>query len=339
MLMAKRNYKVYASIGFSTRLVVRKLSVMDTGAGPNFIRKSELPDGKIREIRKTPLPEVTDANRNPIRMIGTIDLIVQLGNCMMRTEFIVCERLADPVILGCDFCDRFIEAIYPRKRLVELDDGSTVPIVRRPLKRDSTAPPLPAAQEYTPAKGRASPKVKCSRAVILQPGTQTWVEVTTDRNGLLVVQPHDKLYQTGRVLATNGIVEVEPHQKFHLLMANFGTNPYRVTKGQVIATVLPHPMGIIPTKVSTADVLGIAEPDSPEEYYPNKDQNKNPSYGYIRRAHSHGSRKQIPLGHRRPLFKARTYSTVETDYRLCGGASLCPALDLCLRYTVGTPHR
>ena len=197
--MRKRNFKVYAEIGV-TPLLARKLSVVDTGAGPNFIRKDELPLG-VDVIRHGPLPNVADANNNPIRMTGLVDLVVRSGSHISKAEFIVCERLAAPVIVGCDFCDRFVEAIYPRKKTIELDDGSTVPIVRRPLKRSPKSPPLPISQEYAKAEGRTSPKVRVAQNIILPPETQTWVSVKSERHGVMVLQPYDKLYADKGVIA------------------------------------------------------------------------------------------------------------------------------------------
>ena len=261
MMMAKRNYKVYADFGFTPHLTIRKLTVLDTGAGPNCVRKSEIPEENLKKIRKGNTPRVTDANRNPINVIGTIDLVVRLGNILVKAEFLVCERLAAPAILGCDFCDRFVEAIYPRKRVVELEDGSTIPIVRRPLRREPDAPKLPAVQEYVTPKGRVSPNIRVARAVTLQPGTQTWVEVTSEKSGLVVVQPHEKLYQTGNICATNGVIHIEPKQSFRILLANFGLSPYRLAKNQVVAAALPHPTGIIPSNISMAEVLGLDAAD------------------------------------------------------------------------------
>lgn len=46
----------------------------------------------------------------------------------------VCEHLPAADIHGTDYCDRFVETVLLRARCGWLDDGSTVPIVRRPLK-------------------------------------------------------------------------------------------------------------------------------------------------------------------------------------------------------------
>lgn len=144
--MAKRNYKVYADLGVSDQYMVRQLSVLDTGAGPNFLVESLIPPHLRSRIRATPLVDIADANNRPLSTVGVIDLLVRLGHYVVKLDFLVCKQLAAPVILGCDFCDRFVESIRPRARTVEMEDGTSVPIVRRPLRRAlKKQVPLPAA--------------------------------------------------------------------------------------------------------------------------------------------------------------------------------------------------
>ena len=162
----------------------------------------------VEIIRQGPLPNVADVNNNPIRMTGLVDLMVRLGTRIAKTEFIVCEKIAAPVILVCDFCDRFVEAIYPRKKNIELNDGSTVPIVSRPLKRSPKSPPLSASQEYVKTEGRTSPKVRVSQNITLSPETQTWVSVKSDCHGVMVLQPYDKFYEGKGIIVTNGFIKV-----------------------------------------------------------------------------------------------------------------------------------
>ena len=107
------------------------LTILDTGAGPNLIRKDEL-DGDLTDlVKKKSTPELYDAKKNPLEVTGTIDLTVQLGTRTLVTPFLVVPKLAVPALLGADFCDEHVEAIRPRRRIVELDDGTTIPIVRR----------------------------------------------------------------------------------------------------------------------------------------------------------------------------------------------------------------
>lgn len=67
---------------------------------------------------------------------------------MVKLDFIVSKALAAPVIYGCDYCDQFVEAIWPRLKHVELEDGTVVPTVLRPLKRATKwQVPLRTAEE------------------------------------------------------------------------------------------------------------------------------------------------------------------------------------------------
>lgn len=141
--MAKRNYKVYAEVGAQAQHIKRALFVLDTGAGPNFVRKSELPEQTV--IRQGPHIEICDANGRPLKICGWATLNIRLGHYHARVEFVVCERLAAPFVLGTDFCDRFVEAIRQRTRQVELNDGMLISIVRKPLPIRGSLP-VPKAQ-------------------------------------------------------------------------------------------------------------------------------------------------------------------------------------------------
>ena len=123
-------------------------------AGANFIRKSELDSEWESHIRYGPLPSVCDANNKPLKAMGIITQVVRLGHFIVETDFIVCETLAAEVVLGAAFMDKCVEAILPRKKSVELIDGSTVPIVRKPWGRPPTAPPLPDEHRYRKDHGR-----------------------------------------------------------------------------------------------------------------------------------------------------------------------------------------
>ena len=74
LVMVTRNYKVSADIGISRSLTARRLSVLDPGAGPNFIHKAELPYGFESLIKSGPIPAISDANRNSLRTIGIIQI-------------------------------------------------------------------------------------------------------------------------------------------------------------------------------------------------------------------------------------------------------------------------
>ena len=92
---------------------------------------------------------------------------------MAIAEFIVCGKLAVPLILGADYCDRFVEAIYPRKKTVELGDFLEVPRIRRFSARKGKQRLVPGGDEKGEGTGeRISPRVKVARATTIEPGTQ-----------------------------------------------------------------------------------------------------------------------------------------------------------------------
>lgn len=67
-------------------------------------------------------------------------MVVQIDTSTQVVMFLVAEKLATPVIVGWDFCDIHVEAIKPRLTIVEIDGGSTVPMIRQPSKPNTTIP-------------------------------------------------------------------------------------------------------------------------------------------------------------------------------------------------------
>lgn len=146
MLTARRN-KVYANIGVRSTATSRIFTVLDTGAVSSFIRRSLIPKEHIDKIR--PLPrdvKVRDTNKKPLALAWQIILHVRLNDHTETVIFYIAERLAAPALLSCDFCEKHVESIRPRMRIVELEDGSSVSIVRAPRTRTATDKPLPHEQ-------------------------------------------------------------------------------------------------------------------------------------------------------------------------------------------------
>ena len=256
--LSPRNYKVYADLGLSPSILVRQLTILDTGAGSNFVRVDTLPPGWEALVIPGEIPTIADANGRPLRTSGQIPLVVRLGDRTMRFIFIVCERLAAPVILGCEFNDKFVEAIYPRRKVVELDDGTKIPIVRKPAARAASATPLPSEQEYAPDAGRISPTLKVSRVVEIPAGTQTWVYVTSGRARLSVLEANPQLYAKHRISLSNWVVHIAPLQDFKVLVANFSSASKRLSKNQVVGFVTPPPRAMLRTTMPLGAVLAAA---------------------------------------------------------------------------------
>lgn len=101
-----RNYKVYANIDPSFTCTRRLVAIPDTGAGPNFVRESELPDRFETQLSTGLLPNICNAYRNPLQMLGIVKPHVLLGNTQETFNFIVCKTLAASAITGAEFCDQ-----------------------------------------------------------------------------------------------------------------------------------------------------------------------------------------------------------------------------------------
>ena len=114
----------------------RFIVVLDTGAGSSFIHTSALSTDLQKLIQ--PLGSdinVRDANNRRVLIVGTMNLTVQAGSRIEIVKFNVVERLGTDVILGCDFCDKHAESIRPRKLIIDLANGTAVPILKRPESR------------------------------------------------------------------------------------------------------------------------------------------------------------------------------------------------------------
>lgn len=96
------------------------------------------------------------------------------------------------MILGYEFCDKLVEAISPRSRLVELDDDMTVAMMLGPSAQPHDAPPLPADQEYVAITERVCPNASVVNRKALPAQSQTWVQVKTKRERLVLVKPTRK---------------------------------------------------------------------------------------------------------------------------------------------------
>lgn len=156
----------------AARATTRVLTDLDTGEASSFIRKSLIQKEHYDKIR--PLARevhVPDSNKRPLVHSGQIRLPVRLGDRTELVLFYVTERLAAPALLGFDFCDKHVEAIRPRKRIVELDKGTTVPIVWSPRTRSPSDAPLPQEQEFMHTKSRTSTKITVKVPKTLSPGS------------------------------------------------------------------------------------------------------------------------------------------------------------------------
>ena len=255
-LMRYRNYKVHAAIGLSKSAMFPVVSVLDSGAGPNLVHLRMIPPGWLSRIRQGALPKLVDAQKRSINAIGTIALMVRLGQFKARVHFVVVTHMAVDCILGTSFIDRHVKAIMPGLRRVKFYHAPSVAIIGAtdgPKQRDFS-PDSKRGADATIPSNTVSNKVRLVRGTVLPPMTQTEVDVQTAESGLVFLQGHHRMLDRHLALAANGVMDVVPSRPFRILMSNFSTHPVRLPKNTVVATALPSPAGIL--TIDTKTLLG-----------------------------------------------------------------------------------
>lgn len=106
--------------------------MVDTRAGPNFVRKDLVLPRLLAQMQEVQILKVRDAKSSLLPTIGLVVVVFRLGCQVVKADFICYERLAATVVLSSDFCDRFVNAIYPRKNVMKTDEGSIAYILRKP---------------------------------------------------------------------------------------------------------------------------------------------------------------------------------------------------------------
>jgi hypothetical protein len=237
--MATRNYKVSATVGVSATVLTPVYAILDTGAGPNLIRESALPEDWERyRLPGLPAFHIVGAGCRRLLQKGNITLTVQLGMLEVQAHFIVAQGLAVECILGCQFIDRQVQAILPREKRVTLANGSVIPILQ-----DSD--PHPVAGQPTPPKELPpSTKVRVAKMIVLHPRSECVVPVQCAAPGIRFLQARLRDSATGVHMA-NGVAENLPTQPFTVRVVNNSMKIRRLPKGMVLGHALPHPTAMV----------------------------------------------------------------------------------------------
>lgn len=153
-------------------------------------------------------------------LLGSIFLTIHLGNSVEKVRFFVDDKLATAAILGFDYFDLHVDAILPCVKIVRMHDGYTIPIIRQPsqTKKKCRSPKKSSSTKRKTV--RVSPKIKRTGRAKLQPGSATWVSVSTEKEWTIVVEAYYPLYNNIFSLAETGIADVKTVHSFQILIAN-----------------------------------------------------------------------------------------------------------------------
>ena len=131
---AHRHYEIAATIGPCQRAMHSCRPVLDTGAGINLVRPNVLPanwQSYAEKLERT--PRIKDANNNRLIENYAIHLYIDVGCAKVFDRFFVAEHLSVPCILGTEFMDNHVEAIFTHLKKVVWQDH--VGEVTRNLRR------------------------------------------------------------------------------------------------------------------------------------------------------------------------------------------------------------
>lgn len=86
----RRNYTVCADMGPHSQRLRRVSDLLNTGAGPYFVRKTKLTEGRDSLMKYVPVPEVFYSNLNHLSTLGSVKITIILGLFLALLVFIVC---------------------------------------------------------------------------------------------------------------------------------------------------------------------------------------------------------------------------------------------------------
>lgn len=269
--MRGTHYVIMGSLGATAKAMRPIFIALDTCSGYNIIRRSALPSGWERlTIAEERLPALCDANGNPIKLDGAVQLRLRLANQVYSVTFIIAAQLSVDVILGTAFQNKHVRAIQCMARRVQLNSG-TIPI----LTPDEQTPEFLA--ENSERSGEASLcssadrvrksappyRIRLAKAVTLPGFSQCAVRVSSDARGLCLIEPKHGVFVKYQVRASNGVFEAHPDRPTTLVVSNFGETPRKLPKGMVIAYATRSPVAIVsldgPGARQLANCLHISE--------------------------------------------------------------------------------
>lgn len=131
----------------------------------------------------------------------------------------VVANLPPKILVITSFIDKKIEAIISIKSLIHPIYSRPLPILahnaRHMLERQQPQPLEPHESV------KHSVRISVPKKTTIAPMTQRIVLLTTNIDGLMSLQNHQRIHEQHQCLLANGIAEIEHVQPFHLCIANF----------------------------------------------------------------------------------------------------------------------
>lgn len=117
--LVKRNYNFYANISVTSQPKKQFVTVLETDAASIFMKTEELRHrlrGKNEPLKHN--VNLRKESGKPVQVRSTIYLVVEIGKIKETVCFYVVDNIATAVILGCNFRNKYVDAIRPRMKIV-----------------------------------------------------------------------------------------------------------------------------------------------------------------------------------------------------------------------------
>ncbi|GAB0498233.1 hypothetical protein MMPV_009574 [Pyropia vietnamensis] len=261
VLFTLENYKVSATLGVTPQSTKAYFPVLDTGAGPNLLRKDTLPDSWLAHVRVIRGPTIKDANGRIIRTTQAVTLTANIGKLTTEVDFLVCETLSVPCILGCSFINKHVEAIRPSKRVIDLHDADGSARGCTAIVRDLTTTPIhvDVAEVYADAVPAV---VRLAKRTRFEAMTETVTPVRCDLAGLCQVRSVQRTHHRQGVTLADGLIDLPVGGPAYVVVANYRQQAVILPKGARlgIAEPLEGSIATLPEdRVEPLEVLQITE--------------------------------------------------------------------------------
>ena len=228
------------AVGVTTAIMTPVRAIFDTGAGPNLIRRDQLPDDwESYRVFGTQNPPIVGAGGRRLAQKGTVTLVVEIGDLRVRGRFIVVDGLAAPCILGCQFINRHIANILPKEKRIHLSNGTVVSI----LKGSDPLTPTSEKTAEKEAENRPSNTVRVAKTVTIPARAESHIWVNCQSPGLQFLQA--KHSPSLGLSIANGVADVVPLKPFLVRVLNTSLQPRVLPKNMVVGHAFPNPQGII----------------------------------------------------------------------------------------------
>lgn len=122
-LTSKANYKILCQVGTSAKEMTEVPTVLDTGAGTNYICEDELLEAARQLVKQESSFRAFDANGNALSLF-------EVSTGMLKVEFVVCKTVQVGLVLGTTYIDSNVRSIIAFKQEILLRDHFRAPIFR-----------------------------------------------------------------------------------------------------------------------------------------------------------------------------------------------------------------